>query len=163
MSLRIGYLALIAAALLSQAGCCCTDCWPCGKTWCGPQCGQVFWHEWFSHPPECCDPCDKCGNYTGATRQSGYPSPFNSPYEAGYQQGGPPMDAVDSGSTESTTGEYSPELADPLPAEELPPGEPSASAFMDEFGQAVSYQAPVDSPRNSRKLGTSRRASGYDR
>ena len=28
-------------------------------------CGEVYWHDWISDPP-CADPCDSCGNWTGA-------------------------------------------------------------------------------------------------
>jgi hypothetical protein len=41
----------------------------------------------------------------------------------------------------------------PTPAEELPPATPSASVYRNELGQTVSYNAPVDSPPASRKLG----------
>ena len=64
-------LALAALALFSQSGCCelnCRECWPCGKDWCGSQCGELFWHEWFSIPPYCCDPCDQCGDFDGPRR-----------------------------------------------------------------------------------------------
>jgi hypothetical protein len=29
-------------------------------------CGEIYWGEWLSDPPDCCDPCDACGNFTGA-------------------------------------------------------------------------------------------------
>ena len=33
---------------------------------CGKGCGEVYWGEWVSDPPDCCDPCDPCyGCYTG--------------------------------------------------------------------------------------------------
>ncbi len=32
---------------------------------CGGGCGEVYWDEWLSDPPDCCDPCDDCGNWTG--------------------------------------------------------------------------------------------------
>jgi hypothetical protein len=33
---------------------------------CGKGCGEVYWGEWISDPPDCCDPCDPCyGCYTG--------------------------------------------------------------------------------------------------
>lgn len=33
---------------------------------CGKGCGEVYWGEWISDPPDCCDPCDQCyGVYTG--------------------------------------------------------------------------------------------------
>jgi hypothetical protein len=137
------YLVLIAVVLASEAGCCC-DCWPCGKTWCGSQCGEFYWHEWFSHKPECCDPCDCCGNFTGPTSRDAY-STGDAP-----------------GAAEPANGYFS-EPTEPTPAEELPPGEPSAAAYMNEFGQLVSYQRPVDSPNNSRKLGKLRRANDFAR
>jgi hypothetical protein len=28
-------------------------------------CGEVYWCDWISSPPECCDPCDDCGNWIG--------------------------------------------------------------------------------------------------
>ena len=65
--------------------------------------------------------------------------------------------AMDSNGDEVYTGsadQGDPELADPLPA-----GEPSASSFMNEFGDLVSDERPVDSPSGSRKLGNLRRAS----
>jgi hypothetical protein len=155
--LRFCYLALLAVVLAAQSGCCCNDAWPHGKTWCGSQCGPVFWHEWFSHPPECCDPCDRCGNYNGPSGQA--------LYYPGYK----PSSLMAGGETvndyyapdEAVTSESSPELAEPIGAEELPAGQPSASAFMNEFGQAVSYNAPIDSPRKSRKLGASRQVNEF--
>lgn len=63
---------------------CCNDCGPhgqpCGSQcgtcgilpWliygktCGKGCGDIYWGEWVSDPPDCCDPCDKCtGCWTG--------------------------------------------------------------------------------------------------
>jgi hypothetical protein len=33
------------------------DCWSsCG-------CGQRYWGDFYGDPPDCCDPCDRCGNY----------------------------------------------------------------------------------------------------
>lgn len=33
---------------------------------CGKGCGEVYWGEWVSDPPDCCDPCDPChGCWTG--------------------------------------------------------------------------------------------------
>jgi hypothetical protein len=71
MLVRIAFLALIMASALAQTGCCGTPwggCWPCGKNWCESSCGEVFWSEWFSIPPECCDQCDDCGYFTGKKR-----------------------------------------------------------------------------------------------
>jgi hypothetical protein len=36
-------------------------------TWCGSNCGQRYWGDFYSDPPDCWDPCDSCGNYTGST------------------------------------------------------------------------------------------------
>ena len=32
---------------------------------CGSGCGGVYWNEWVSDPPVCCDPCDDCGCWVG--------------------------------------------------------------------------------------------------
>lgn len=33
---------------------------------CGKGCGEIYWGEWLSDPPDCCDPCDQChGQWTG--------------------------------------------------------------------------------------------------
>lgn len=34
-------------------------------TWCGPNCGERYWGDFYSDPPACSDPCDRCGNYAG--------------------------------------------------------------------------------------------------
>ncbi|MEE8451131.1 MAG: hypothetical protein V3R99_04420 [Thermoguttaceae bacterium] len=34
--------------------------WDCGS------CGERYWGDFHGDPPECCDPCDRCGNFTGA-------------------------------------------------------------------------------------------------
>ncbi len=52
------------------------DCGPCGplnwiaglfhpEAWCGPACGELYWSDFHSEPPDCRDPCDNCGNFTG--------------------------------------------------------------------------------------------------
>ena len=36
------------------------------KKTCGNGCSDVYWGEWISDPPDCCDPCDQCfGQWTG--------------------------------------------------------------------------------------------------
>jgi hypothetical protein len=36
-----------------------------GCSWC-PSCGgDRYWGDFYSDPPDCWDPCDKYGNYTG--------------------------------------------------------------------------------------------------
>jgi hypothetical protein len=32
---------------------------------CGKGCGEIYISEWISDPPDCCDPCDQCGNWVG--------------------------------------------------------------------------------------------------
>lgn len=32
---------------------------------CGKGCGEIYISEWISDPPDCCDPCDACGNWVG--------------------------------------------------------------------------------------------------
>ena len=74
MLARCSYVALVAIGFAGLAGCCCDPwggCYPCGKNWCGPQCGELFWNEWFSIPPACCDPCDECGCYIGPRLNDG--------------------------------------------------------------------------------------------
>ncbi len=33
--------------------------------WCGRGCGERYWGDFYSDPPDCWDPCDCYGNYTG--------------------------------------------------------------------------------------------------
>lgn len=35
-------------------------------------CGEFYWSDFHSEPPDCCDPCDRCGNYTGGYHGGGY-------------------------------------------------------------------------------------------
>ena len=62
------------AAENSQCGTCCREV-GCGggiKQWLHNKathckgCGDIYWGEWISDPPDCCDPCDQCGDFTGA-------------------------------------------------------------------------------------------------
>ncbi len=32
---------------------------------CGGGCGEVYYGEWLSTPPDCCDPCDGCNQWVG--------------------------------------------------------------------------------------------------
>ena len=48
----------------------CDGCGSCGRekgfiSACKWGCGEIYWDEWLSDPPDCCDPCDDCGNWTG--------------------------------------------------------------------------------------------------
>lgn len=44
--------------VFSPLGLCC----PNGS--CGG-CGELYWSEWHSDPPVCCDPCNDCGDWVG--------------------------------------------------------------------------------------------------
>jgi hypothetical protein len=58
--------------------------------WCGPSCGQRYWGDFYSDPPDCCDPCDRCGNYAGCGCHNcggSYPGHVS----GGYGNGGSPM------------------------------------------------------------------------
>ena len=35
------------------------DCWS------STGCGERYWGDFYGDPPDYCDPCDRCGNYTG--------------------------------------------------------------------------------------------------
>lgn len=74
----------------------CTSCAPACDAGCGPSCdpranagsggrcfasnpgpacngcGDLYWNEWFNHPPQLCQPCDCQGNYTGPGADSIY-------------------------------------------------------------------------------------------
>jgi hypothetical protein len=39
--------------------------------WCGPSCGERYWGDFYSDPPDCWDPCDGCGHYTGRGCRNG--------------------------------------------------------------------------------------------
>jgi len=69
----------------------CASCEPCGDPCCGPccgacigpvrplrwlwrlfhpvcwdgGCGDVYWGDFHGAPPDCCDPCDRLGNWSG--------------------------------------------------------------------------------------------------
>ncbi|HEV3417739.1 MAG TPA: hypothetical protein VG056_13020 [Pirellulales bacterium] len=89
---RALFVLLAVAGLIGSSGCCCC-CSPCngcgdgcgngcgcgllgrrclpddyrggGSYWCDCGCGELYLGDWHSFPPERCDPCDCCGNYTG--------------------------------------------------------------------------------------------------
>lgn len=70
-------IALSCSAILWMTGC-------CGPMGCGPTgvngpfafnscdgcgecegCGELYIDPWINEPADCCDPCDRCGNYNG--------------------------------------------------------------------------------------------------
>ena len=70
---RLFSAAAVAMLLASYSGCCCLCCQPSrsfseqevGRHWCCSQCGETYWSEWFNDPPDCCEPCNHCGHFTG--------------------------------------------------------------------------------------------------
>ena len=45
------------------------DVWSCSG------CGERYYGDWYSDPPDCHDPCDRCGNFTGrSSRWNGWGS-----------------------------------------------------------------------------------------
>ena len=156
MSLRNLYAVLFAVVLSSQTGCHCGGCWPCGKNWCGSQCGEVFWNEWFSLPPDCCDPCSNCGAFQGPNNRFLRRGVFAAregamgPYaDDGYGDRDRYPEAV-----EGRRSDELPPGQEPPRSEELPAGDSTSDAeYYNEFGQRASFEWPVDSPGASRKLG----------
>ena len=53
-------------------------CGPCGG--CGG-CGDRYWGDWYGDPPECCDPCDAWGNFTGGGYGGVPPAPMPGSYD----------------------------------------------------------------------------------
>ena len=82
--------------------CCDGDCcngggvhplrWLCGLfDWhCDCGCGEKYWGDW-SDPPDCRDPCDRCGHYVGRGGCNGGCAPGPA-YPAGAIEYGPPID-----------------------------------------------------------------------
>src|SRR5262245_42892920 len=70
MFARLSAVACLGVVFAIQSGCGCMiyqkQPWPCGGTYCGNHCGCFWWHEWFSHKPCCCEPCDCCGEFCGS-------------------------------------------------------------------------------------------------
>lgn len=58
--------------------------WDCGS------CGERYWGDFHGDPPECCDPCDRHGNFTGATMDgcNSCNSGSGGGYEVEYSGGG---------------------------------------------------------------------------
>ena len=180
MSSRLCLLGLAAVVLVAQVGCC-GGCWPCGKNWCGRQCGEVFCHEWFSLPPDCCDPCNNCGSFCGPnnrflrrgvfTKYGGAVGPY---YDQGYTptETMRPAPANQSAPRPAPTPtEAAPPVSDRFPSEdefrtgeELPPIDSSSDVGYDDgYGQRVAYDRQFDSRRPSRTLGRPYPARRYAR
>ncbi len=72
-------VALCCSAIVALSGCCVgpMTCGPDGRhgpiafgSSCGgcgdcDGCGELYIDPWINHPADACDPCDRCGNYSG--------------------------------------------------------------------------------------------------
>jgi hypothetical protein len=168
-------LAGLAAILLSvQSG-----CWPCGKNWCGGSCGERFCHEWFSLPPDCCDPCTNCGSFCGPNNRflrrgvfAKYGGAIGPYYDDGTTGVGPMYDgsSMPAGTPTPATAPRQPTPATPREAmpstsdfpssdefrtgEELPPMDASSDVGYDRgYGRSAAADRQFDSRRPSRTLG----------
>ena len=110
--------------------------------WCGPSCGERYWGDFYSDPPDCWDPCDHCGNYAG-----------RGCHNCGGSHPGPSHGYVDDGSAMADGAELAPqaERERALPQDRLPRPQGRQAGF------AVSN--PREITRNhSHPRSTSRRA-----
>ncbi len=64
---------------------------PC--TWRGCGCGERYWGDFYSDPPDCWDPCDCHGNYNGAGHCAGGCAEGPGVFD-GYADGGVPAGSV---------------------------------------------------------------------
>jgi hypothetical protein len=172
--------AVVCAALLAvQSGCCLfphEPPWPCGSKYCGNQCGCFYWHEWFSHKPPCCEPCNQCGHYFGSSNPyvtSGPPyTRFGALYSDGSGSNAPgaigqlyptpsgPTPAEPTPASPSETPTPAPGvMEDAAPAEELP----GPTTSMPRGGPMRMATRPVDSPSYSRTLGNPPRTRLFSR
>jgi hypothetical protein len=57
------------------------------KSLCGTGCsgcdGEIYWSEWYNDPPQCCDPCNQCGQWTGPSTYTNPDAPCNCGPSAG--------------------------------------------------------------------------------
>ncbi len=121
-------LALMTGCL-SQVGFAINKCpWPYGNTYYGCQCGCLYWHEWFSHKPCCCDPCNQCGQFTAS----------NNPYVVTgprYTRFG---EVYSDGSGSNAPGAIGEMYNAPTPAQRPGQPTPAAPGVMDEMGPTPS-------------------------
>jgi hypothetical protein len=139
-------------------------------------CGCFYWHEWFSHKPQCCDPCNQCGSFTCSHNPYVEAGPPYSRFGAIYSDGTgtsssnasgrafppaaggptpaevPPATPTPAGETDGVFDGYAPEAtpSEEMPSEELPPG---PTTTMPRPVRMTSHNGPVDSTRYSRTLG----------
>jgi hypothetical protein len=98
----------------------------CPNTWCGPSCGKRYWGDFYSDPPDCWDPCDGYGNYSGGRCGGGHGGGCGCGGTSGHAHGyvGGQYDQYDAGATVTREGELVPRgerVVNPAPA---PAGQP---------------------------------------
>jgi hypothetical protein len=166
MSLRYCLGALVIAQLAILSGCCCHAPWPCGNTYYGTQCGCYYWHEWFSHKPRCCGPCDFCGDYTESHNPYVKTGPPYTRFGPIYSDGTGSGQAGSIGQLYPTPAAGGPAaesgvIEDAAPMGEEMPG-PTTSMPRDYPRTAGNYRM-VDSPGSFRTLGKPSRARLFSR
>lgn len=165
---------LLGVLLACQTGCCSLHCLDFGhgpagplwtRTWCGPQCGEIFWSEWFSCPPLCCDPCNDCGDFTCSDNPYVLNGPTESMYGPIYDDGVRAPGSKKYAAPRTAPGPQptparAPQADEPTiapPVEELPSLEPTTSYGRKRAGRQVSYDEPVASRRPMNKVSKLRR------
>ncbi len=101
-------------------------------------CGEIWWGDWHGAPPDCFDPCDRCGNYTGRAGATGGAGAWGGPgacESCGQGQSGyvHRVSATAAAEPEVVAGRYAPRListtdqavARSIPQRELPRQRPA--------------------------------------
>ncbi|MBX3414070.1 MAG: hypothetical protein KF708_15390 [Pirellulales bacterium] len=118
-------------------------------------CGPTYWGE-LSDKPDLCDPCDRCGNWTGQTCYgecgggdccggcgSNY-YPYSGGSGGGYFEGGySDMQFHDGPAVKGSPTPAKPPVAEPIPV----PGNRSSSYHSRSGYRRVSYDQPQHAPR----------------
>lgn len=86
------------------------------RCWCGSACGERYWGDFYSDGPDCWDPCDGNGNYTGGSgcRSCGAKAGYNRTVRGGGQV----FDEYDDGQQEEIVSQS--ERTVPTPASQKP-------------------------------------------
>lgn len=109
-------------------------------------CGETYWGDWRDQPPDCCDPCDRCGNWTGgAGRGTGY----SSMYPGGAYGYGADDAAYDHAQGQAAMPGANPACQDCGQARALRSGQPRMVARPDRGVTAAAYQPLAQRPSQS--------------
>jgi hypothetical protein len=120
---RLLCLALLVFVVGSSSGCRCICCLHDNllasyksRRWADCGCGPSYYGPWISDPPDCCDPCDCAGHFTGQ-RQYWTPGPQQWRNQGGFSDG--------TMMTEGMDGMESIPSGQPVPNRMQPGGAPS--------------------------------------